>query len=123
MWALSQAGSDVGWGRLAHIAEIVGWLTAIILFLYLGGRVLKTLWQFGRAVNRVTDWVEDIYKEFRPNDGHSLNDAIRRIDHNVNVNARNIATLYRAAMASGPWDDEGIIGPLEPLKEPPNEDG
>lgn len=103
---------------LEQVAQDLGLIAGILIAT---GIILKaghTLWKFGAMIHKLFDWVEEIYHEFKPNDGHSLSDHINRIDNNTQVNARNIATVY-GVILKGHEFDPGDAPLLESLEAEP----
>lgn len=103
---------------LEEFARTLGLLAGIFISLGILAKAAYTLWKFGRMIHKLFDWVEEIYHQFKPNDGHSLADHVGRIDRNSQVNARNIQTVYGVILKGLEFDPNDALL-LEPLEAEP----
>lgn len=100
---------------LEQVAQDLGLIAAIAVAVGIILKAILAMLKFIRKANQVVDWIEEIYHEFKPNDGHSLSDHMNRIDNNTQVNARNIATVYGVILKGHEFDpgDAPLLEPLE----------
>lgn len=89
----------------AHLAEEVGTAAGIVI-------AIGVFFTAYKAVTKVIRWIEDIWLEFKPNGGHSLVDRMKRIDTNVQVNARNNHLIYAMMLKLHDIDPELELVPL-----------
>lgn len=105
--------------ELAEVARELGIYAGILLAIgVLWTKGVRPVVRIIRTLVRVSDHLDEIVKEFRPNHGHSLVDVTQRMDRNIRANARNNVTLYRM-ISSLPDTDPSLFAPLEELEDPP----
>lgn len=105
---------------LVHTAEQVGLVAGIILGVGIISKAVWEAWKFIRKFVKAVEFLEDIYREFRPDSGYSIKDTVDRIDHNVHVNARNIEALYALTSKTNNIDpiEIPLLEVLRPEPEP-----
>lgn len=99
---------------LAHFAQQIGLLAGITVGIGILIKGANMTWQAIRRLSRVADVMDEIYAQFKPNDGKTMMDRIQRIDRNVQVNARNIEVVYGVIMKGHEFDpsDAPLLEPL-----------
>ncbi len=107
----------------------IGWVAAILIGIgVIWAKGVRPIMRFIRATVRAADALEEaiptlreIAEEFKPNDGRSLVDVIRRLDTNVQINHRNNRLIYRA-VTSLDGVDPAVLQTFEPLEDTPAPD-
>lgn len=113
------------WELIEVWAVRLGFLSAALIGLgVVWNKGIFPMLKFVRATVRAADALEEtlpilreVAADFRPNDGRSLGDTVRRMDRNIATNFKNVATIYRAVTGLGP--EPSTLGALEPLEETP----
>ena len=115
----------LAFGHLPMMTNIA-WIAAALIGLgVIWAKGVRPIMRFIRATVRAADALEEaiptlreIADEFKPNDGKSLVDVIRRMDSNIHTNARNNALIYGAVASLDGIDPNGLQK-FEPLQDTP----